>query len=235
MAGPQRKGSRGLVRVGFVLAALSLVLTALPALIIGILVVTRGRGRAGAAIILMSLLLPLTTFGFLKLVLHARAFRAPSESMAPTIKIGERFVTTGDDDPKRGDVVVYHAPAGAVTSRCGVPHPRASACPRPTRGRSGVYFIKRVVALPGERLHIAGGHAVVNGRRLAEPYARVGERCQTCDLPRDITIPADHYFTMGDNRAASQDSRELGPVSGDSIVGKARLRYWPLSRFGSPG
>jgi signal peptidase I len=53
-----------------------------------------------------------------------------------------------------------------------------------------------------------------------------------CDLSKPITIPPDHYFMMGDNRGASDDSREFGPVPRDWIIGPAFATYWPPQRIG---
>jgi signal peptidase I len=96
-----------------------------------------------------------------------------------------------------------------------------------------VNFIKRVVAGPGDPLSVADGHVVLNGKRQREAFFT--EPCgegPECDLPREITVPPDHWFMMGDNRGASDDSRFWGPVPTDAIVGRAFFRYWPSGRAG---
>jgi signal peptidase I len=104
------------------------------------------------------------------------------------------------------------------------------ACPKPTAERSDQNFIKRIVAGPGDTLSIEEGHPVVNGEiKRDEPYILP---CNTCNLPKTITIPADHYFMMGDNRGASDDSRFWGPVPRDWIIGEAFATYWPPNRIG---
>jgi len=63
-------------------------------------------------------------------------------------------------------------------------------------------------------------------------FARLDPECGTCNLPREITIPEDHYYMMGDNRGESADSREWGPVPKKWIIGKAFMTYWPPGRIG---
>ena len=106
-------------------------------------------------------------------------------------------------------------------------------CLKPTPEKADVNFIKRVVAGPGDRLQIRDGHVILNGKRQKEPFI---EPCRggdgECDFPREVTIPADHYFMMGDNRGSSDDSRFWGPVPRNWIVGAAFATYWPPKRIG---
>ncbi|HEY1456729.1 MAG TPA: signal peptidase I [Candidatus Dormibacteraeota bacterium] len=95
-------------------------------------------------------------------------------------------------------------------------------------------FIKRVIALPGERLLIRDGIVYINGRKLDEPY--LPEAWTTLNNwggDNGTVIPANDYFVMGDNRNKSQDSRSFGPISRDRIDGKAWFRIWPLDHFGN--
>ena len=167
-----------------------------------------------------------------KLVFDAKAFRAPSESMVPTIDVGDRLLTIKESDPERGDVVVLNPPAGAADGRCGARAPLGSPCPRPTPGTLDQAFVKRVVAVGGDRLTIQDGATVIDGKVQREPYARTDAECQVCNLPREITVPAGHVFVMGDNRGASDDSRAWGPVRVGEVQGEVRLRYWPPGVFG---
>jgi signal peptidase I len=227
--------SRRLVVAGFALACLALVIgpvAALPAVVVGCVVVARGRGGLGAAIIVTAVVM-WAAFAFVVLVvLEARAFRIPSEAMEPTLQLGDRFVTTGTSSPQRGDIATFNPPAGALTDSCGARHPADSACPRPRGGPVELTFVKRVVAVGGDRVSMSGGAVRVNGRLQGPPVDAAKRDCPSCELPREITIPAGHYFMLGDNRALSSDSREWGPVRGDWIIGVARFRYWPPGRAG---
>lgn len=107
----------------------------------------------------------------------------------------------------RGDVVVFHYPRDPEKS-----------------------YIKRVIAIPGDRLRIDHGRVILNGRLLPEPYVPEDYR-DTRSMP-EMTIPDDEYFMMGDHRSISSDSREFGPVDRDLIYGKAVFVYWPTRDAG---
>jgi signal peptidase I len=164
-----------------------------------------------------------------------KPYRIPSESMEPTLDVGQRVLvsrfTYHFSSPDRGDIVVFHPPKGADSNTCGVSKPEDEACPKPTPQRDSVNFIKRIVAVPGDRLSIQQGHAIVNGVRQKEDFTKP---CApgTCNFPRTITIPPGHFFMMGDNRGASDDSRFWGPVPQKWIIGQAFFTYWPLDRVG---
>jgi signal peptidase I len=166
-----------------------------------------------------------------------KPYRIPSESMVPTLEIGQRVLVNRIGSrfggPSTGDVTVFHPPAGSETNQCGARQRDGEPCSRPTAGRSDVNFIKRVVAGPGDRVSIDDGHVILNGRRQREPFARF-EGCSNgdCDFPREITVPPGHYFMMGDNRGASDDSRFWGPVPRKWIIGGAFATYWPPDRIG---
>jgi signal peptidase I len=164
-----------------------------------------------------------------------KPYRIPSESMEPTLDVGQRVLvsrfTYHFSSPDRGDIVVFHPPKGADSNTCGVSKPEDEACPKPTPQRDSVNFIKRIVAVPGDRLSIQQGHAIVNGVRQKEDFTKP---CApgTCNFPRTIKIPPGHFFMMGDNRGASDDSRFWGPVPQKWIIGQAFFTYWPLDRVG---
>ena len=85
------------------------------------------------------------------------------------------------------------------------------------------------------RRHALGrnGHPVVNGvEKNDEPYTLPCGSGGACNLPKTIKIPPDHYFMMGDNRGASDDSRFWGPVPANWIIGEAFATYWPPDRIG---
>jgi signal peptidase I len=164
-----------------------------------------------------------------------KPFRIPSESMVPTLAVGQRVLVCRFclhfDTPDRGDILVFKPPAGEP-STCGVERPSDEPCPEGTPGKSDQNFIKRVVGLPGDHLKVIEGSVYINGRRQNEPFARLDPQCATCNLPREITVPKDEYYMMGDNRGESADSREWGPVPKKWVIGKAFMTYWPPGRIG---
>ena len=169
-----------------------------------------------------------------------KPYQIPSESMEPTLDPGQRVLvnrlsTKLGSDPEIGDVLVFHPPTGADANGprdCGVKREPGQACPEPTDEMSDQNFIKRVVAGPGDRLYIEDGHPVVNGEVAQEDFIRPCRGSSVCNLPEEIVIPPDHYFMMGDNRGASDDSRYWGPVPRDWIIGKAFFTYWPPKSIG---
>ena len=92
-------------------------------------------------------------------------------------------------------------------------------------------LIKRVIGEPGDTVSLQRGDVYVNGVVIDEPYVHdaptMPENGET-----DWTVPADQIFVMGDNRQFSQDSRTFGPICTTDVIGRAFLRYWPLSEFG---
>jgi len=174
-----------------------------------------------------------------------KPYQIPSESMEPTLDVGQRVLVNRFiyhlNDPSIGDIIVFHPPAGADNgTECGVkvhgrePTEVGMSCPRPTKGESDQNFIKRIVAGPGDTFSVKNGHPVVNGvEKTDEPYIIPCGSAPACNLPKTITIPPDHYFMMGDNRGASDDSRFWGPVPRSWIIGEAFATYWPPNRVGT--
>ncbi|UTI62383.1 signal peptidase I [Paraconexibacter antarcticus] len=170
-----------------------------------------------------------------------KPYRIPSESMLPTLKVGDRVLVNRlshrlGSAPKVGQVVVFTPPAGAeaVPARCGVQDRNGRACPAPTPRRASTTFVKRVVAVGGDRISIRGGHVIRNGVRERDAYTLPCRPDDGCDFPRAITIPRGDVFLMGDNRGNSDDSRFWGPIPRAWVIGQASLRYWPLGRLGTP-
>lgn len=166
-----------------------------------------------------------------------KPFRIPSQSMEPTLDIGQRVlvdrVRFHFRDPHRGDVVVFKPPRGADYNQCGQAPPPGQACAVETAQRSDTNFIKRVVAVPGDKLSVKAGRVYINGK-LSDPWKILPDaNCGICDLPKQIVIPPGHYYMMGDNRGQSADSREWGPVPRKWIIGKAFFTYWPPKRIGT--
>ena len=177
---------------------------------------------------------------FVVVPLTFKPYRIPSQAMEPTLKIGDRLLvrTVGDYEPERGDIVVFKGSDANEDAACGdmfeSPRDPRQPCPVPGSGTTSQRFVFRIVALGGERIRVERGRAVVNGRRLDEPYVEPDESCDICNLPREAAVPPGHVFVMGDNRGASADSRLWGPVREDAIIGAASVRYYPVDRWGSP-
>jgi signal peptidase I len=170
-----------------------------------------------------------------------KPFRIPSESMEPTLEDGQRVLVDRLSyrfgEPDRGDIVVFKPPAGADNEAniCGSStyNEGRQACPQPTDDRSDTNFIKRIVGVPGDRLKVMGGQVFIDGKAQDESFARLDDSCGICNLPQEITIPEGHYFMMGDNRGASADSREWGPIPEKWMIGKAFVTYWPPDEIGT--
>jgi signal peptidase I len=112
--------------------------------------------------------------------------------------------------PQRGDIIILRPPSDNSKD-----------------------FIKRIIALPGERILISQGIVYINGHKLDEPY--LPEQWTQLDNwggPDGMIVPPNAYFVMGDNRNRSQDSRIFGFIGRDRIDGRAWFRIWPLNHFG---
>lgn len=138
-------------------------------------------------------------------------YRIESHSMQPNFYEGE-FILVNKlafklGDPSRGEVIVFHNPQNPDED-----------------------YIKRVIGLPGDTVEIHGQTVMVNGEIFEEPYSlnqfRPGENFG----PQ--VVPTDQLFVMGDNRGNSSDSRRIGSIPENLVVGQAWLRVWPLDRWG---
>jgi signal peptidase I len=161
----------------------------------------------------------------------AQAFYIPSGSMLPQLQINDRVVVSKVSyrlhDPHRGDIVVFDAPGGGPKDASPLPE-RAVRSVIQSIGLSAPStdeYIKRVVALPGERVEGLGGKVLVDGRQLIEPYLPAG--VSTGDFAA-VIVPPKTLWVMGDNRGNSADSRVFGPIPQSTVVGRAFTRVWPL-------
>jgi signal peptidase I len=160
----------------------------------------------------------------------AQAYYIPSASMTPQLAVNDRVIVSklayDLHDPHRGDIVVFDAPPGLP-----VPPDRASAPIRFIRRLfqpSTQEFIKRVVALPGERVEARQGRIFIDRKPLVEPYLPAGTSTQPFDA---TVVPAGELWVMGDNRSNSEDSRVFGPIRRSTVVGRAVVRVWPVQRM----
>ena len=132
----------------------------------------------------------------------------PSESMLPTLQVGDRLivekVTPKVSGVERGDIIVFRPPAKS--------------------GKTDD-LVKRVIGLPGDSISIKNGTVYINGTPLAEPYAL--EKPDT-DF-KAYKVPENSFFVMGDNRNNSYDSRYWGTVPESLIIGRVMLRYYPFT------
>jgi len=108
---------------------------------------------------------------------------------------------------ERGDIVVFRYPRDPAKS-----------------------YIKRVIAVPGDRVRIDDGRVYVNDRRLRENY--VPDDYRDDRSYSETVVPASSYFLLGDHRSSSSDSRDFGPVDRRYIYGKAVFGYWPVDKVG---
>jgi signal peptidase I len=148
-------------------------------------------------------------------------YRVPSGSMEPTYLIGDR-VEVELAEPKVGDVVVFHPPEGAIEERCGARErivPGGAVCSESVPSETSIKFLKRIVAGPGDTIKIIEGHVIRNGKRESDSYIKPCPGVAECNFPVAITVPAGHWFLVGDNRGESDDSRFWGPVPTSWIVG----------------
>lgn len=167
-----------------------------------------------------------------------QAFYIPSESMVPTLNIGDRVlvnkVVYKIRDPRRGEVIVF-AGENRGAPRTFWQRVRDTL----TSGLGGKQgpeqdYIKRIIGLPGETVQIDAGRVTItkaDGSTLTldEPYLAEQKDTQSYG---PYTVPAKSYFVMGDNRANSSDSRSsLGFIEENEIIGRAFVRIWPLRRF----
>ena len=201
---------------------------------------TSGRGTVLEVVVIVALAIGLA-LGIQAFLV--KPYQIPSESMEPTLDIGQRVLVNRishqlGGDPEIGDVVVFHPPVTATPEfeggpPCSVERDPKQVCPMNDPRESETNFIKRVVAGPGDRLEVDDGIPVVNGEKVEGDWTIIPcGGLGACDFPQSITIPPDHYFMMGDNRGASDDSRFWGPVPRDWIIGQAVVTYWPPDRIG---
>ncbi|MCF6094344.1 signal peptidase I [Microaerobacter geothermalis] len=143
-------------------------------------------------------------------------FVVDGESMMPTLKDRERLIVNKFiyliGEPKKGDIIVFHA--------------------TPEKD-----YIKRVIALGGETVEVRNDQLYVNGEPVDEPYLEPEKKQARLDgfpLTGDfgpVFVPEGSIFVMGDNRRNSKDSRMIGPIPKERVVGRADIVFWPIEQF----
>lgn len=169
---------------------------------------------------IQSIVLALAVFVLLYLFV-AQPNEVKGSSMFPNF-VDKEFLLTEKlsyqfGDPKRGDVVIFKAPASESCA--------AEECE----------YIKRIIGLPGDRVMVKEGKVYLNGQLLDQKFLPDGvitNEGQFNEEGIEKTVPAGQYLCFGDNRQHSRDGREFGPIKKDLIVGKAFFKYWPISKIG---
>ena len=181
---------------------------------------TRPQRRSSS---LLSWVLTVGIAVIVALVVRAFVFQMfwiPSESMTPTLEKGDRVLVSklGDvTSPTRGDIVVFSRP--------------------PSLASGEEHLIKRVIGLPGDRVAFVDGQVFIDEAPLAEPYLPEGTETidlstPGCTLQAPCAVGPGQLWMMGDNRDQSADSRRFGAIESSTVVGRAFVTVWPISRFG---
>jgi signal peptidase I len=156
--------------------------------------------------ILETLLLSVVLF-FVINALSAR-IKIDGSSMEPNLHHGEFVIVSKVNyrigEPERGDVVVFDFPRNITEE-----------------------YIKRIIGLPGERIHVEDGNVYVDDILLSEPYLMV-----TPQYEGEWIVPENALFVLGDNRNNSSDSHNWGMVPMENVIGEALLIYWPPANWG---
>jgi signal peptidase I len=158
----------------------------------------------------------------------AQPYRVEQESMRTTLEPNQYVLvdklTPKFDSYSRGDIVVFN------------PILRDGSCSDPVDPSEYVDltpYIKRVIGEPGDLVELRGGDVYVNGVKIDEPYIR-GASTVPLSEETSWTVQSDRLFVMGDNRNNSTDSRsdQIGEICISDVIGRAVLRYWPITTLG---
>src|SRR5438270_9568402 len=170
------------------------------------------RTRTGPilAVWLRDLIISLAISAFIIIFLY-QPVKVEGTSMMPSLDDQERIFINKFvyrlEAIERGDIVVFRYPRDTSKS-----------------------YIKRVIGVAGDHVSIVNGTVILNGRELKEPYVPL-DYSDTRSL-REVVVPADSFFVLGDHRSMSNDSREFGCVERAYVYGKAVFVYWPMERLG---
>lgn len=156
-------------------------------------------------------------------------------SMEQTLMSGEQLIVEKLSyqfgNPKRGDIVVFIKEMSVDNSFIARLTRLYDDLFAKFRRREGHFrLVKRVIGVPGDKIEIIGSQVYVNDELIEEAY--LGSETSLKAVTYPLTLPEGKYFVMGDNRRASYDSRDFGPIDRQQIEGRAVFRFWPFSRFG---
>jgi signal peptidase I len=176
-------------------------------------------------------LLKMTLYAMILLIISSTLiarFEIEQTSMEPNFHPGQRIIVS-QAERSYGSWINGSAYAA---------HPGSAAAAGLQRGQIVVFYetddqsesplIKRLIGLPGDQVAIHDGAVFVNNSRLSEPYLSVSTTCLAYCF---LTLGADEYFFLGDNRPVSRDSRQFGPVPGERVIGRVVVRFWPLDQL----
>ena len=168
------------------------------------------RFRTGFGVWLRDLIISLAISAFIIIFLY-QPVKVEGVSMMPLLEDQERIFVNKFvyrwEPIERGDIVVFRYPRDPSKS-----------------------YIKRVIGMAGDRIRIDGGQVYVNDQALEEDY--VPPAYTDARSYKEIVVPPQSYFVLGDHRSMSSDSREFGPVDQSLIYGKAVFGYWPMDKLG---
>lgn len=172
--------------------------------------------------------------------------KVDGSSMFPTLVDGERLIVTKlGYKPKQGDIIILDSTYenreeyyDAVALDKGKEElsffEKFSLKMNMPENLKKKYYVKRIIAMPGQTLDLVDGKVYIDGKQLNEPYYDGITASIDPAVEYPITVEEDKVFVMGDNRTRSKDSRssELGQVPYEAILGKSQVRIWPISSFG---
>jgi len=168
------------------------------------------RLRPTLGVWLRDLILSLAISVFIIVFIY-QPVKVEGTSMMPSLADQERIFVNKFvyrlEPIERGDIVVFKYPRDPSQS-----------------------YIKRVIGVAGDRIHIDGGQVYVNDQPLDEDY--VPPAYTDVQSLQEMVVPAQSYFVLGDHRNMSRDSRDFGPVNQSYIYGKAVFGYWPMDKLG---
>lgn len=196
---------------------------------------TAKKGGGALEFVVILLVSFVLVFGFIRPFV-VEAFFIPSESMVPTLQVGDRVLVNKFiyrfTEPERGDIVVFQSVEGGPLPPPQNPIERVVGLFRGDGAAAREDLIKRVVGVPGDRIAVRGGTLYLNGEPQEEPY--LNKRFPDRSAAAPTRVPEGHVFVMGDNRANSFDSRFFGPVPEENLIGESLVRFWPPTRVGVP-